>query len=133
METTKLRNVTTQVVSIDAAYDKAFDFISNPLTQPQWAVNFMKDVVKGKNGFIAKTAFGEMPFEIVADRSTGTIDLILGGGEPVRTRLIKNEDACEYIFTLFQPQGMPDFVWFNEGVPGMEEEMKVLKRVLESK
>ena len=37
-----MRKVTTQTISINAEYNKAFNYISNPLTQKEWAINFMK-------------------------------------------------------------------------------------------
>lgn len=128
-----MRKVTTQAISINAEYDLAFDYISNPLTQKEWAINFMKDVKKTDGGFIAVTPFGEMPLKFRTDKQTGIIDIILGGGEPIPTRLIKNGNGCEYMFTLFQPNGMPDIAWEQEGIPGMAEELKELKSILENK
>ncbi len=128
-----MRKVTTQTISINAEYDKAFNYISNPLTQKEWAINFMKDVKKTENGFIAVTPFGEMPLKFRTDKQTGTIDIILGGGKPIPTRLIKNESGCEYIFTLFQSKGMPDIAWKKEGILGLVEELKELKSILENK
>lgn len=127
-----MRNVSTQTISINADYDKAFDYISNPLTQKEWAINFIKDVKKNNNGFLATTPFGEIPIEFRTDRTLGIIDIILGGGEPIRTRLVKNDTGCEYLFTLFQPNGMPDIAWKKEGIPGLVEELKKLKSILEN-
>lgn len=128
-----MRKVTTQTISINAEYDLAFDYISNPLAQKEWAINFMKDVKKTDDGFIAVTSFGEMSLKFRTDKQTGIIDIILGGGEPIPTRLIKNGSGCEYMFTLFQPKGMPDIAWEQEGIPGMAEELKELKSILENK
>ena len=128
-----MRKVTTQTVSINAKYDEAFNYISNPLTQKEWAINFMKDVKETDHGFIAVTPFGEMSIELRTDKKTGIIDIILGGGEPIRTRLIKNENKCEYLFTLFQPNEMPDNAWEKDAIPGLAEELKVLKSILETK
>jgi hypothetical protein len=128
-----MRKVTTQTISINAHYDLAFDYISNPLTQKEWAINFMKDVKKTDDGFIAVTPFGEMPLKFRTDKQTGIIDIILGDGEPIPTRLIKNGSGCEYMFTLFQPNGMPEIAWEKEGIPGMAEELKELKSILENK
>ena len=128
-----MRNVTTQTISINAHYDMAFDYISNPLTQKEWAINFMKDVEKTEAGFMATTPFGKIPLAFESDKATGVIDIILGGGEPIRTRLIKNKEACEYLFTLFQPENMPDAAWENEGISGLAEELTTLKSILEKK
>ncbi|PCJ64917.1 MAG: hypothetical protein COA58_11640 [Bacteroidetes bacterium] len=126
-----MKKATTQTISINAEYQKVFNYISNPLTQKEWAINFMKDVKETDNGFIAITPFGEMPLELRANEQTGTIDIILGDGKPIPTRLIKNQNGCEYIFTLFQPTGMPDTAWEREGIPGLTEELKELKSILE--
>jgi hypothetical protein len=126
-----MRKVTTQTISINAEYNKAFDYISNPLTQKEWAIKFIKDVKETDNGFIAVTTFGEMPLAFRTDERTGIIDIILGSGEPIPTRLIKNENGCEYLFTLFQPRGMPDFAWEKEAISDLTSELKELKSILE--
>ena len=128
-----MNKATTQTISINAEYSRVFDYISNPLTQKEWAINFMKDVKETDDGFIAVTPFGEMPLEFMADKQTGIIDIILGGGKPIPTRLIKNKNGCEYMFTLFQPNGMPDIAWEQEGIPGLVTELKELKSILENK
>jgi hypothetical protein len=127
-----MRKVTTQTISIKAKYDKSFHYISNPLNQKEWAINFMNDVKETENGFIAVTPFGEMPLEFKTNKQTGTIDIIINDGEPILTRLIKNENGCEYLFTLFQPCEMPDIKWEQEGIPGLIEELEKLKLILES-
>ncbi len=126
-----MRNATTQTISINAPYDKAFDYLANPLTQKEWAINFMKDVRKTDNGFIAVTPFGEMELELDTDKQTGIINIILNRGEPIATRLIKNEEGCEFLFTLFQPNEMPDAAWKKETVLGLMEELEQLKSILE--
>lgn len=128
-----MKNVTTQTITINAEFNTAFDYISNPLTQKEWAINFIKDVKSVNNAFVATTPFGEMPLKFKTDKETGVIDIIIGDGEPIPTRLIKNEKGCEYMFTLFQPKGMPEFVWKNEGIPGLTEELNKLKSILENK
>ena len=128
-----MNKATTQTISINAEYSRVFDYISNPLTQKEWAINFMKDVKETDDEFIAVTPFGEMPLEFMADKQTGIIDIILDGGKPIPTRLIKNENGCEYMFTLFQPNGMPDIAWEQEGIPGLVTELKELKSILENK
>jgi len=127
-----MRKVSTQTISISAAYEPAFEYLSNPLKQKEWAVNFMKDVTETAGGFRALTPFGEMPLEFRCDREYGVINIILGGGEAIPTRLIKNEEGCVYQFTLFQPIEMPDHVWEEQGIKGLQEELVVLKSILEN-
>ncbi|RMG28211.1 MAG: hypothetical protein D6730_05860 [Bacteroidetes bacterium] len=131
MKAKKLRNVSTQTVSIHADYDQAFDYLSNPMNQKEWAINFIRDVRQTDEGFIAVTPFGEAPLAFFCDKQTGVIDILIGGGEPIPTRLIKNQTGCEYVFTLFQPQGMPEPAWEHEAIPGLIEELQTLKSILE--
>ena len=132
MKSTQLREATVQTISIHADYDKAFEYITNPLNQKEWAVNFIKDVVFEDGKYIATTSFGKAGLECHCDKKNGVIDWIMGGGEPIKTRLIKNLKGCEYSFVLFQPDGMPDIVWEKEGIPGLIEELETLKSILEN-
>ena len=126
-----MKKATTQTVSINAGYDTVFEYLSNPLTQKEWAINFMKDVRKTDNGYLAVTPFGEMTLELITNKQTGTIDIILGGGEPTPTRLLKNQNGCEYLFTLYKPTEMPDIAWEKEGISGLKKELVELKSILE--
>ena len=128
-----MRTVTTQTISIKADFEKAFSYISNPLNQKKWAINFIKDVKEVGNGFIAITPFGEAPIQIKSDINNGLIDILIGENpSPTHTRLIKNEEGCEYIFTLLKPNEMPEQLWLNQGVPGLIEELQTLKSILEN-
>ena len=133
MEQVKLRQVTTQTISIHTNYNKAFDYLANPLNQKEWAINFIQDIKQTAHGFLAITPLGETPVQFITNKQAGIIDMQLGNADPINTRLIKNQHGCEYVFTLFQPQGMPDHVWQNEGIPSLQEELKVLKSILENK
>lgn len=128
-----MKTVTTQSISIKADFEKAFNYISNPLNQREWAINFIKDVKKRGNSFIAVTPFGETPLRIRSDMNSGLIDILMGENpSPTHTRLIKNEEGCEYIFTLLKPNEMPEQIWLNQGVPGLIEELQTLKSILEN-
>ncbi len=126
-----MRNITTQSISINANYDKVFTYLIDPLNQTEWAINFIKEVKIEDGTYYATTPFGTIPFSIDSDYRTGTIDLIFGDGEPVPTRLIKNDDGCEYLFSLKQPVDMPDIAWEQEGIPGLVEELNQLKSLME--
>lgn len=127
----KSRSFTTQTVAIEAEYNKAFDYISNPLKQCEWAINFMKEVRQSEAGFIALTPAGEVPFVMETDKATGVIDWVLGGEERIHTRLLRNGTGCAYQFTLFQPFDLPDAAWEQQGIPGLQEELATLKSKLE--
>lgn len=127
-----MNSITTQTVSIEKDYNSAFHYISNPMNQKEWAVNFIKDISKVDDKFIAVTPFGEVPLRFDSDEKTGVIDIVMGeNGIPTPTRLVKNGDSCEYIFTLRKPQNMPEEVWQNVGIPGLLEELETLKSILE--
>lgn len=127
-----MNSITTQTISIKKDYKTAFEYISNPLNQKEWAVNFIKDVKSTKHGFIAQTPFGETSMAFKSDMETGTIDILMGEGKlATPTRLVKNGLHCEYIFTLRKPVNMPEEVWQKQGIPGLVEELKMLKSILE--
>ncbi len=122
----------TLSVTLDVAYDSAFDYLVNPYHLPEWSINFIKQVQEVNGLPIAMTQMGDVPVVIKNDRQTGVLDIILGS-VPSPTRLIRNGEGCDYLFTLHQPPNMPDVVWENEGVPGLREELDTLKVVLEGK
>lgn len=62
----KLKNTTTQFVSIQASYDRAFDYLINPLPYKDWSVNFIKDVRVEKS-----------------DKATDNIDIFMGEGKRI--------------------------------------------------
>ncbi len=130
---TLVRNIITFSVSISSPYDKAWDYLTNPLNQKEWAIHFVSEIELKDNMYWATLPFGTLPLRLETDKESGVIDMILGDGEPIRTRLVPNgPDACMYIFTLPQPPNMPDEVWETVGVPNMEEELNVLKSILEN-
>jgi hypothetical protein len=131
MKTQEVRKASTLTVSINADYNEAFNYIADPMNQKEWAINFVKDVKETSTGHVATTIMGESSFEVFSNKELGTIDLLFGQGDKIPTRLVKNNGSVEYIFTLFKPDEMPEFVWENEGVAGLREELDTLKTILE--
>lgn len=130
---TVLRTVVTLSVTINCAYDKAFNYLSIPLNQKEWAIHFFQDIEEVNGKYIATLPFGKLPMEIKSDYETGILDIYLGDGNPTRTRLIKIEDhLCVYNFTLAQPKDMPDEMWNNVALPNMKDELNILKSILEN-
>lgn len=127
-----LKNTTTQFVSINASYDKVFDYLKNPLLYKDWSINFIKDVIVENNETFAITPMGKTKFWVKGDKSTGNIDIFMGAGRhPTPTRLLPNGDGVTYLFTLFQPDGMPDIIWNEQGIPSLVEELETLKNIME--
>lgn len=130
---TVLNAIVTLSVTINCSYDKAFEYLSQPLNQKEWAIHFFQDIEEIDGKFIATLPFGKMPMEIKADAETGVLDIFLGSANPTRTRLNQIEDTvCVYNFTLVQPPNMPDEVWQNKALPDMQDELNRLKTILES-
>jgi len=126
-----MNSITTETVSIERDYKSAFEYISNPLNQKEWAINFIKDIRETDNGIVATTPFGETPVRFESDFETGVIDILMGEGKhPTPTRLIRNGACCEYIFTLRKPANMPEEIWQTQGIPGLVEELETLKSIL---
>ena len=129
---TLVRNVVTLSITFAADYNKAFDYLADPLNQKEWAVHFVLDVERTSNGYMATLPFAKLPFRIDSNQSSGVLDIYLGGGKPTRTRLIEiDKGLCTYNFTLAQPKEMDDDVWEKEGLPNMKEELEILKSELE--
>ena len=133
MDQTLKRKAVTLSVSFSADYNTAFIYLADPMNQKEWAIHFVQDMEKTEEGYIATLPFGKASFYIQSDHNTGIIDLNIGEGKPIRTRLIEIEEGwCTYVFTLAQPIDMPDEVWDNEGLPNMGEELQELKSILEA-
>ncbi|HAA15002.1 MAG TPA: hypothetical protein DCE41_26235 [Cytophagales bacterium] len=131
---TILQHAVTLSITLACPYSVAFDYLSHPPHQKEWAVHFFQDIREEDGQFIATLPFGEMPIRLDADRETGVLDIYLGDGAPTRTRLVEvGEGLCLYNFTLVQPPQMPDSVWEAEGIPNMEDELNRLKLLLEQK
>jgi hypothetical protein len=131
---TVLRNIVTLSVTINCSYDDAFKYLAAPINQQEWAVHFFQNIEEVDGQTIATLPFGRVPIEIISDYDSGVLDIYLGDGRPTRTRLINIEDSINvYNFTLAQPQGMPDEVWQNKALPDMQDELNILKSILEKK
>jgi len=123
----KLKNTTTQYVSINASYDKVFEYLTNPLLYKEWSTNFITDILVEGNEHFAITPMGKVKFVVKGDKATGNIDLFFGDAPlPIPTRLLRNGKGVTYLFTLFQSDGMPDVAW-EPGIAGLIEELQILK------
>lgn len=131
---TLLRSVETLSVTIDCSYKTAFEYLSTPINQKDWAIHFFQNIEEIDGKVIATLPFGKLPMEIKSDAETGVLDIYLGNSKPIRTRLIHIEGNMNvYNFTLAQPNGMPDAVWKTEALPNMQDELNILKSILDRK
>ena len=131
---TVLKNIVTLSVIINCPYEIAFEYLSNPLNQKEWAVHFFQNIEEIDGQIIATLPFGKLPMEIKSNSKSGTLDIFLGDGKPTHTRLINIEEGLNiYNFTLVQPKGMPQEIWHNKALPNMQDELNRLKSILEKK
>ena len=121
----------THSVTIEAPFDVAWNYISNPLNQPNWAINFVKDARMQGEKVIMTTIMGEDTVDWETNREHGTIDSIGSDGSVTPSRLIEIGDSLQYIFTFSMPLHVPDEA-FNQGKQGMEEELATLKNIIEA-
>ncbi|WP_430906620.1 hypothetical protein [Maribacter sp. 2-571] len=131
---TVLRNIITLSVTLHCPYDRAFEYLATPINQKEWAIHFFRDIEEIDGKTIAVLPFGKLPMHIKSDYKTGILDIHLGEGKPIHTRLIEiDSNTNVYNFTLARPKGMPDDVWKNKALPDMQDELNILKRILEEK
>jgi hypothetical protein len=131
---TVLRSIVTLSVTINCSYDTAFEYLSKPLNQKEWAIHFFQDIEEIDGKIMATLPFGKLSMEIKSDYETGILDIYLGDEKPTRTRLINIEEGLNmYNFTLAQPTGMPNEVWNNKALIDMQDELNTLKSILENK
>jgi hypothetical protein len=118
-------------VTLEVLYERAFAYLADWRTQPEWATNFVKGVRQDGRQLFMTTPFGEVPAEWRTNEELGTIDIVFPGGRLLPTRLTDMGDSSlVYTFTFSMPAEVPDEV-FRDGQRGMEEELLTLKRNLE--
>lgn len=124
----------TKSVGIHAPYDKVVGFLADAGNLPRWAVGFAKTVERDGDRWRVTTGHGEMGLRIVTDASSGVVDFYVSPAPGVETvaasRVIPTNDGVEYVFTQFQPPGMPDDM-FASSVQALTHELTVLKALLE--
>jgi len=124
----------TQAVSIEATASRVFDLVADPENLPRWAVGFARSVRRDGDRWIVITGSGEVGLEIRGDRATGTVDFHLEPAPGVEalaaSRIIPRGTKSEFVFTQFQPPGMPDES-FRASVEALGHELRVLKALAE--
>jgi hypothetical protein len=124
----------TRTISIHASPQRVVAFLGDPENLPRWAVGFAKSIRKDGEGWVVTTGAGEMGIRIQADERSGVVDFFMspaGGVEGLAgSRVLPRGTGSEYVFTQFQPPGMPDEV-FAKNVQAVTHELTVLKALLE--
>lgn len=126
----------TQSIAIEAPAEHVFEFVADLEQLPRWAIGFAKEIRRENGSWLVKTGSGdEIAIRAVTDRELGVVDYHMspapGVEFPAVTRVVPNGDGAEYVFTMFQPPGMPDEV-FEQQIAELGRELVVLKANVES-
>ena len=96
------RPAQTTSVSIAAPWDVVWSFVSDPRQLPRWAPGFAREIEADGEHWVVRNDAGDVPVRIAIDASAGTVDFLARDRERGSyTRLVRNGDGCEYLFTLF--------------------------------
>jgi hypothetical protein len=109
-------NSKTVTIILNAPKSKVFSFISNIENLPKWATEFCQELKKDGDKYKVISCnpdAGELFFSIRSDQATGVVDMFAGPtAEQMSifpTRVVElSDNACVYIFTMFQMPGMSD-------------------------
>jgi uncharacterized protein YndB with AHSA1/START domain len=96
-------------VSINRSAEAVYEFASNPENFPRWVV-MMESITRGNNVWLAQTKAGEIEITWPEQNEYYVLDhdVTFPDGNTVTNsmRIIKNDDGCEFVFTLFQRPGV---------------------------
>jgi Polyketide cyclase / dehydrase and lipid transport len=104
-----IRPSQTTSVSIAAPWDVVWSFVSDPRQLPRWAPGFAREIEADGEHWVVRNDSGEVPIRVPVDSAAGTVEYLARGRElGSYTRLLRNGDGCEYLFTLFlNPDASP--------------------------
>lgn len=124
----------TKYIDTHTKPSQVFDFFSNPLNWPQYAVVNLRSIKEGHDGwFKAVTKFGEGGIKMTPVKEFGILDHIWKDPQAswtVYARVIPNNQGSTFMMTFFQPSVLDDHQ-FDNAMKGMDIEMAKLKEVLE--
>lgn len=130
----KISRSAIKYVDIQAAPEKVYTFLSNPLNWPQYAVVNLRSVSPGENEwFHAVTKFGAGEIRVNGVKEFGILDHVWKDPQAswtVYSRVVPNGGGSTVMMTLFQPAVMRD-AQFDGAMKEMDIEMAKLKDVLE--
>ena len=103
----------TVTAVLDAPKNAVFGYLSKIENLPHWATEFAQELKYEDGKAKVVNGLGEFYFSIVADASSGVIDMYAGPTKDelalFPTRVVPlGEDKSAYSFTMFKAPGMPD-------------------------
>lgn len=126
---------TTKTTDICAEPKKVFEFLSNPLNWPQFAIINLRSIQKGKDEWydlISKNGKGKL--KMLANKEYGILDHIWEDSQgtwKVFMRVVPNGEGTALAVTFFQPPQL-DVQTFDVSMKQMDTEFSKLKEILES-
>lgn len=125
----------TLSLSIDAPFQKAYDYISDAAHLPEWAPGFFLSMRLVDGKWVAQTTIGPIGFRFAERNPFGVLDhfvTVESGPETANPmRLIPNGTGCELLFTLFRAPEMSE-ARFTEDAETVLKDLRKLKAILES-
>ena len=125
----------TKAININCTADKAFDFIANLTNWTSYAIHNVLSINKNENGdWIMQTPRGPGKLVLYPNKSLGIFDhdfIDAGEGKwSVPARVVSTPYGCHLMMTFSKPDPMPNEM-FEEGMRLLQEELSVLKKILE--
>jgi quinol monooxygenase YgiN len=126
----------TKTLFVKCPAKKLFDFLVKAENWPRWAVHNVLAVQSGSDGWwLMDTPRGPGRLRIRPDERTGVLDHEFidaqEGRWSVPTRVVAVSEGALLLMTFPKPDALPDEV-FHLGMRLLDEELEMLKRLLES-
>ena len=125
----------TLSLSIEAPFQKAYDYISDAANLPKWAPGFFLSMRLVDGKWLAETTIGPVGFRFAERNPFGVLDhyvAVESGPETANSmRLLRNGTGCELLFTLFREPEVTD-ARFSEDAETVLKDLRTLKAILES-
>ena len=122
-------------VTIDAPFDRAYAFASQPGNFAQWASGLADTLHESDSGWVAATPQGEAIVEFSDPNGYGVLDhrVLLPGQPPIAIplRMVPNGDGTELTLTLFRLPEMDDAA-FDRDAATVRADLARLKALLEA-
>jgi hypothetical protein len=129
----------TQSITIDREAERVFRFVAEPRNLPRWASTFAPQIVPaGDDQWVVPSPAGDVLIHFDADDERHTVDFHMKPVVPTpgvegsaASRVVPNGAGAEYVFTMFQFEGMPDEIWHGQ-LEELPRELARLKQAVEA-
>ena len=127
-----------QSIEINAHFEKAFAYLSDPHNLPSWTAAF-KRVRDGRALTVTEAGQVEIRLEVDVSRAHGTVDWIMTFPDATvaraYSRLVDNDGKCIYSFVLMPPPVPLEQLEgaLEQQAHTLQEELSVLRSKLEGR